>query len=89
MQYMSIEGHIFRGGNFILNIRYRMVYGDQMMKIPFEIFKEDRPQEVAKYIRDNVMESRRDGRYSWWFREVLRISIRLIITMRRWNYVDQ
>ena len=41
------------------------------LEVPFSILKKDVPLELAKYIRQHVVEMRRGGRYNTWAKKVI------------------
>ena len=59
--YIRITGYEFLSGILMFKVLYLTVDGDITLSIPFSTLKLDKPQEVAKHIRDYVVEPRRDG----------------------------
>ena len=64
-QFDRIVAHEFKDGTLVLKVKYQ---GDNehQFDIPFTILKKDVPLELAKYIRNKVVESRRKGYYNMW-----------------------
>eukprot|EP00957_Ditylum_brightwellii_P146009 11119279-Ditylum_brightwellii.AAC.1 len=59
--------HTFKEGVLILKARYQSntIGEDHIIDVPFDILKKDTPIQVARYIKEYVVEgSRRLGRYN-------------------------
>ena len=61
----------------------------QEFDIPFNILKRDRPIETAKFIRNNVVENKRGGRYETWAKKILVKSQRTIRRLSRYHNIDK
>lgn len=64
MVYQQIVGNQIKDGMLILEVTYIGSTGEETYTIPFSVLKKDVPVELAKYIRDQVLEERRGGRYN-------------------------
>ena len=53
------------------------------MVVPFGILKKDVPLELARYIKNKVVESRRRGYYSLWAKKIVTNNSRSIKRLRR------
>ena len=65
--FERIVDHYFEKG--ALHLKANFTTSDEATKtmdIPFTILKKDVPYELAKYIREKVVETRRGGRYNTW-----------------------
>ena len=72
----------------MLNVKY--VDNDQLhiMCVPFGILKKDVPLELAKYIREKVIESSRRGYYSTWAKKIITNHSRCIRRLHRLYRTD-
>ena len=66
-----------------------MLTSGKNYEIPFNVIKKDRPIETAKFIRDNVVESKRGGRYNQWAKKVIKQSERTIRRLSRYHNIDK
>jgi hypothetical protein len=78
--FHSILTHEFRDGTLIFKVRYKshIDNGEYTLEIPFPILKTDEPINVARYIRDHVLEDKRNGYYNQWAKATLRNHSRCI-----------
>ena len=77
-----IVGHLFKDVILFLKARYigETLGEDNIAKVKFEDLKKDVPVELARYIRNNVVEaSRRKGPFNAWAVKVLKDHTRDII----------
>ena len=79
-EFHRIKSHYWDNG--VLTFTVELTSGTTYT-IPFTLLKTDRPIEVAKYIRNNVVESRRGGRYEQWSKKILMRAQRIIRRMSR------
>ncbi len=81
-----ITGHEFRDGVLFLKVRYSdsTCMGEHTIDVPFPVLKVDAPINVAKYIRDHVIESKRNGFYNRWAKLTLRNTAR---SLRRFSSI--
>ena len=79
-EFYQIKSHYWDKGvlTFTVELTSGMSY-----TIPFALLKTDRPIEVAKYIKNHVIESKRGGRYEKWARNILNRAQRIIRRMHR------
>ena len=63
--------HHFDKGILHLNVKYVDNDQDHIMCVPFGILKKDVPLELARYIKDKVVESSRRGYYSLWAKKII------------------
>ena len=57
--------------------------------LPFPFIKKDRPIELAKYIKDNVVESTRGGKYNTWAKKNLVRAQRIIKRMKNAHNISR
>ena len=70
--FERIVDHYFEKGS--LHIKANYTTSDESIKtldIPFSVLKRDIPYELAKYIREKVVETKRGGRYTTWARKMI------------------
>ena len=58
------------------------------MDVPFAILKNDVPLELAKYIRDHILDAKRNGRYNTWAKQTLKSHNRCIRRLYRAYAID-
>ena len=71
-RFDRIVDYRFEHGVLLLKANY--VCDDNQihtLEVPFSILKKDVPLELAKYIREHVVEMRRGGRYNTWAKKVI------------------
>lgn len=78
-EFSRIINHKWDAGLLIFNVELQ---SGTTYEVPFNIIKKDRPIEVAKYIKNNVVESRRGGKYNTWAKKILVRSQRTIRRMK-------
>ena len=69
--FERIMDHHFDKGILHLNVKYVDNDQDHIMCVPFGILKKDVPLELARYIKDKVVESSRRGYYSLWAKKII------------------
>ena len=62
-EFHHINSHTFENGILVFNVE---LYSGKNYDIPFNLFKKDRPIEVAQYIKNNVVEQSRNGFHVTW-----------------------
>ena len=85
-EFDQIIGHHWEEGNLILNVQ---LMSGQTYNAPFSLIKKDRPIELAKYIRREVVERRRGGWYENWAKGVLKQSSQTLRRMHRYHRTDR
>ncbi|MGH7954334.1 MAG: hypothetical protein ACREOZ_00060, partial [Gloeomargaritales cyanobacterium] len=65
-EFERIVDHEFNDGVLHLRVQYRGEEKDLYNDVPFDELKKDVPFELAKYIKEKVIEPTRDGRYIRW-----------------------
>ena len=85
-EFDQIIGHHWEEGNLILNVQ---LMSGQTYNAPFSLIKKDRPIELAKYIRREVVERRRGGWYENWAKGVLKQSSQTLRRMHRYHQTDR
>jgi hypothetical protein len=75
-----IVSHSFKDGVLIFTVRYTNdgELGEHSLEVPFPIIKSDQPLSVAKYIRDNEIETKRNGFCNHWSKCTLKTHRRCI-----------
>ena len=79
-EFNRIKSHYWDNG--ILTFTVELTSGTTY-SIPFTLLKTDRPIEVAKYIKHNVVENKRGGKYEQWSKKILTRAQRIIRRMNR------
>ncbi|MGH7955315.1 MAG: reverse transcriptase domain-containing protein, partial [Gloeomargaritales cyanobacterium] len=77
-EFDRIVDHKFDDGILKLRVQYKGEDNEHYSDIPFDLLKKDVPFQLAKYIREKVMEPTRDGRYIRWAKGILNEHIRTI-----------
>ena len=86
MEFHSFVGYEWDNGVLILEI---MLQSGKTYKAPFTLIKKDRPIELARYIRKEVVETRRGGWYKKWAKSVLKDANRTIRRLHRMYRTDR
>ena len=79
-EFHSIKSHYWDNG--VLTFTVELTSGTTY-SIPFALLRTDRPIEVAKYIKNNVVENKRGGKYEQWSKKILTRAQRIIRRMNR------
>lgn len=83
-EFHSIVDHQFDKGVLVLSVEYTAeLIDDFVLKVPFGVLKKDVPVELAKYIRNHVIESKRQGRYNLWAKSMLKSHTRYVRRLYR------
>ena len=85
-EFHHIQSHKWSDGILVFNV---VLQSGQNFDIPFNIIKKDRPLETAKYIRSNVVEKKRNGKYNNWAMGIIKQSIRTVRRLSRLYNVDR
>jgi hypothetical protein len=73
-QFDKIVDHHFLNGKLILKTRYRSINDEDILEVPFGILKKDVPLELAKYIKNYVIEEKRGkGFFMEWSTKMLKM----------------
>ena len=91
-EFEKIVDHYFKDGALILKARYwsDVLGEDNILEVPFGILKKDYPMDVARYVKNYVVEkSRRDGQFNAWASKVLKANARRIKRMYRMKEIDR
>jgi len=88
-KFDRILDYEFKDGVLILKARY---YDDDIgehdLAVPFPILKRDVPLELARFIRDKVVEDKRGGHYNLWAKSTLKAHARGVRRLYRIYNVD-
>jgi hypothetical protein len=83
-QFDKIVDHHFSNGKLILKTRYRLLDDEDILEVPFGILKKDVPLELAKYIKNYVIEEKRGkGFFMEWSTRMLKTHSRCIKRLHR------
>ena len=85
-EFSRIRSH--RWDNGILTFKVELTSG-QSYEIPFSLLKKDRPIETARYIKNHVVESKRNGKYEQWSKKILIRAQRTIRRMRKHHNIGR
>jgi len=88
-EFDKIVDHKLTTSGLTLTVKYIGETQDDVLEVPFKILKKDVPLELAKYIRDNVVESRRSGHFNTWATNVIKTHGRTVRRMRRYYNVGR
>lgn len=83
MEFDAIVDHSLTASGLTFKIKYLGMTEDEVLTVPFRIIKKDFPLETAKYIRQNVLEERRGGKYNAWAQATIKAHSRLIRRLHR------
>ena len=86
-EFERIVDHVYKDGVLILKVKFSGE-SDNVLDIPFSTLKKDVPLELAKYIREKVVESRRKGRYNTWALDFIKNHSRAVRRLYRVYNVD-
>jgi hypothetical protein len=88
-KFDRILDHEFKDGVLLLKTRYcDDDIGEHDLTVPFPILKRDVPLELARFIRDKVVEDKRGGHYNLWAKSTLKAHARGIRRLYRSYNVD-
>ena len=79
-EFRNVVEHRWDAGLLLFTVELE---SGQTFEIPFAIIEKDRPVELAKYIKTNIVETKRGGKYNTWENKVLVRSQRTIKRLRR------
>jgi hypothetical protein len=82
-EFHKIVDHRFDNGVLILNVQYQGEIEETILEIPFSTLKKDVPIELARYIRNKVIDKKRNGYYNLWSTKTLKIHTRVIKRLYR------
>ena len=82
-EFERIVDHVLRDGKLLLKVQYDNDATTHIVEVPFAVLKKDVPLELAKYIRDKVLEDRRNGHYNEWAKKMLRSHARCVRRLYR------
>ncbi len=80
-----ITDHYFTDAELILKVKYESATLD----VPFHVLRKDVPLELARYIRNSVLEKRRGGYYNTWASKILKQHGRTIRRLHRFYNVSR
>ena len=83
MEFNSILEHKFKDGVLIFKTRYMGDVDEAIVDIPFGVLKKDEPVIVAGYIKEHVVEDKRQGHYNTWAKKTLKYHTRTIRRLHR------
>ncbi|MGH7955291.1 MAG: hypothetical protein ACREOZ_04955 [Gloeomargaritales cyanobacterium] len=81
-EFDRIVDHKFDDGVLKLRVQYFGTDNSHYTDVSFDILKQDVPFDLAKYIREHVMESTRYGRYGQWAKDFLQTHTRALRRLR-------
>ena len=85
-EFHSFVGYKWESGVLILEVKLQL---GKLFEAPFGLIKKDRPVELARFIRENVVESKRGGWYEKWSKSVLKNANRTLRRMHRMYRTDR
>ena len=88
-KFERIVDYRFEKGILLLKSNYFDDDGQiTTLEIPFSILKKDVPLELAKFIKNNVVEERRNGRYNSWAKKTITNHTRNICRLYRLHNIN-
>jgi len=85
-EFRRIVSHRWDSG--ILMFTVELMSG-KTFEAPFSIIKKDRPVELARYIKNNVIETSRGGKYNSWSKKILVRAQRIIRRLKRTHNISR
>ena len=85
-EFRSINAHRWTDGIILFTIELE---SGKTFEVPFSVIKKDRPIELAKYIKNNVTEAKRGGKYNTWAKKILIRAQRIIKRVRRSHNISR
>jgi hypothetical protein len=86
----KIVDHVFKDGILILKVRYQgATMGEHVIEVPFGVLKKDVPLELAKYVRDHVLDEKRNGHYNQWAKKTIQTHGRCVRRLYRSYNIDK
>ena len=85
-EFEKIINHKWEDGVLIFEVE---LTSGKTYEAPFALIKKDRPLEVAKYIRREVIEKRRGGKYEEWAKGIINHANRTIQRISRYHNIDR
>ena len=80
----------FENGVLLLKTRYLDDdIGEHDLTVPFQVLKKDVPVELAKFIRDKVVEESRNGHFNTWAKNTLKVHARGVRRLYRIFNIDK
>jgi hypothetical protein len=75
----KIVDHVFKDRVLILTVKYQgESMGEHILEVPFAVLKKDIPLELAKYVRDHVLDRKVNGFYNQWANKTIKAHTRCI-----------
>ena len=87
-KFERIIDHKLTASGLILTVKYAGDTEEKTLQVPFLVLKKDVPLELARYIRDKVVEDNRQGHYNAWAKKVIKNHGRTIRHIRRYYNID-
>ena len=88
MEFNSILEHKFKDGILIFKTRYVGDIDEAIVDIPFVVLENDEPVIVTRYIKEHVVEDKRQGHYNTWSKKTLKYHTRTIRRLYRLFEMD-
>ena len=85
-EFHNIISHKWEDGMLAFTVE---LTSGKTFEIPFSMIKKDRPMETARYIRNHVVEAKRNGYYGTWAKNILTQANRNIRRMQRYHNIDR
>ena len=85
-EFHSIKGHEWVAGVLVLKVELTSGHN---IEVPFPLLKKDRPLELARYIRNNVVEQKRGGTYELWSKKIIQSANRTVRRMRHYHNIGR
>ena len=85
-EFSRIKDHKWTDGSLVLDVE---LTSGKVIDIPFHLMKKDRPLELARYIRNYVIEEKRGGMYEMWAKKIIKQANRTIRRLKRYHNIER
>jgi len=87
-EFKHIVDHKLTASGLMLTVKYTGDTEEERLQVPFLVLKKDVPLELARCIRDKVVQDSRQGHYNTWAKKVFKNHGRTIRRIRRYYNID-
>ena len=85
-EFNCIKDHKWTEGSLVLDVE---LTSGKIINIPFDLMKKDRPLELARYIRNHVVENKRGGIYEMWAKKIIKQANQTIRTLKHYHNIKR
>ena len=87
-EFERIIDHKLTAPGLMLTVKHTGDTEEETLQVPFLVLKKDVPLELARYIRDKVVEDSRRGHYNTWAKKVIKNHGRTVRRIRRYYNIN-